>query len=198
MSFWVITANGKVLSRTTVQRVTNLELQLDETKDRCTEFTSAITERLGNNDLIVQNDDGEIMLPDDWDDPSFNIEFVKEFGRSIIDPMLREADQEFTPDVYDDTYLNMELALPRNGAEVQFGRVLKRLRDKDGIPIGTAHDNPILDTRMYEVEFQDGHKASLGANAIAENLFAQIDDEGNRHALFDEITDHRTDGKQVM
>ena len=38
---------------------------------------------------------------------------------------------------------------------------------------------------MYEVEFQDGHKASLAANAIAENLFAQI-------------MDHRTNGKQVL
>jgi hypothetical protein len=138
------------------------------------------------------------MLPDNWDDPSFNIEFVQEIGHSINDPMLREADQEFTPDVYDDTYLNMELALPRNGAEVHFGRVLKRLREKDGIPIGTAHDNPMLDTRMCEVEFQDGHKASFAANAIVENLFAQIDDNGNRHALFDKITDHQTDGKQVM
>ena len=92
----------------------------------------------------------------------------------------------------------MELALPRDGAEVQFGRVAKRLRDKDGLPIGTANDNPILDTRMYEVEFQDGHRASLAANAIAENLFAQIDDEGNRHVLFSEIVDHRTNGKQVM
>ncbi|KAI2491297.1 Reverse transcriptase (RNA-dependent DNA polymerase) [Fragilaria crotonensis] len=76
----------------------------------------------------------------------------------------------------------MELAL-REGAEVQFGRVVKRLRDKDGLPIGTANDNPILDTRMYKVEFQDGHKASMAANAIAENLFSQIDDEGNRHVL---------------
>ena len=142
------------------------------------------------------------MLPDNWDDPLFNIELVEEFGHSINDPMLREADQEFTPDDYDydydDTYLNMELALPRNGAEVQFGRCLKQLRGKDGIPIRTAHDNPILDTRMCEVEFQDGHKASLAANAIAENLFAQIIDKGNWHALFDEITDHQTGGKQVM
>ena len=37
---------------------------------------------------------------------------------------------------------------------------------------------------MYKVKFQDGHRASLAANAIAENLFAQIDDEGNRHILF--------------
>jgi hypothetical protein len=31
--------------------------------------------------------------------------------------MLPEADKQFTPDVYDDTYLNMELALPRSGAK---------------------------------------------------------------------------------
>ena len=77
------------------------------------------------------------------------------------------------------------------------GRVTKRLRDKDGLPIGTAHDNPILDTRVYEVEFPDGHKASFSANAIAENLFAQVDDEGNHHVLCDEVITHRTNGKEV-
>ena len=76
----------------------------------------------------------------------------------------------------------MELAsLSQSGGKVEFGRVTKRLREKDGLPIGTAHNDPILDTRVYEVEFPDGHKASLSANAIAENLFAQVDDEGNRH-----------------
>ena len=197
MSFWVLTSNGKVLSRTTVQRVTNLELQLDENKTKCDAFTVAITERLGGNDLIPIGDDGEVIIPGGWDDPDLVNDFIEEFGKTISDPSIREADQDFTPDSFDDTYLNMELALPRDGAEVQFGRVVKRLRDKDGIPIGTAHDNPILDTRIYEVEFQDGHKASMAANAIAENLFAQVDDEGNRHALFAEIIDHRTNGKQL-
>jgi Reverse transcriptase (RNA-dependent DNA polymerase) len=198
MSFWVISSTGKVLSRTTVQRVTNLELQLDETKAKCTEYTTALADRVGDPHHLAYDEDGQLEIPDDWSDPAFNKEFIEEFGRQINDPELKEADQEFTPDSYDDTYLNMELALPRNGAEVQFGKVVKRLRDKNGLPIGTAHDNPILDTRMYEVEFQDGHRASLAANAIAENLFAQIDDEGNRHVLFDEIIDHRTNGKQVM
>ena len=199
MSFWVLTSTGKVLSRTTVQRITNLETQLDENKARMSNFTSALAERVGGNDDIIQDADGNNILNiDDWDDPAYDPEFVQEFGRTINDPMIKEADQEFTPDSFDDTYLNMELALPREGGEVQFGRVVKRLRDKDGLPIGTANDNPILDSRMYEVEFQDGYKTSLAANAIAENLFAQIDDEGNRHVLFQEIIDHRTNGKQVL
>ena len=73
------------------------------------------------------------------------------------------------------------LALPRDGEGPEYARVTKGLRDKDGMPVGTANDNPILDTRVYEVEYADGHKAALAANAIAENMFAQIDDESNRH-----------------
>lgn len=33
----------------------------------------------------------------------------------------------------------------------------KCLRDKDELPIGKANTNPILDTRMYKVEYPDGH-----------------------------------------
>ena len=93
----------------------------------------------------------------------------------------------------------MELALLHAGeASPQLARVTKRMRDAEDCPIGTANDNPILDTRMYEVEFQDEETASLSANMIAENLFAQVDEEGNRMVLLDEIIDHRTNGKEVM
>ena len=37
----------------------------------------------------------------------------------------------------------------------------------------------------------------MAANALAQNLFAQVDAEGNCHVLFDEIIDHRTDGKEI-
>jgi hypothetical protein len=115
----------------------------------------------------------------------------------VNDPGISEADKDFTPDVFDDTYLNMELAIPRDSDGPEFVRVTKRLKDKDGLPIGRANNNPILNTRMYEVEYPGGHKASLVANAIAENMFAQVNDEGNQHVLFEEIINHRTDGTEV-
>jgi hypothetical protein len=123
--------------------------------------------------------------------------FNEEFEKVISNDGLLKADQTFTPDIFDDTYVNMELALPRRGGEVELGRVTKHLRDKDGLPIGTANDNPILDTRVYEVEFPDGHKTSLAANAIAENLFLQVDNEGNRHVMLDEIIGHRTNSREM-
>jgi hypothetical protein len=96
-----------------------------------------------------------------------------------------------------DTYLNMELAIPRDSYGPEFARVTKRLKDKDGLPNGRAHNNSILNTRMYKVEYPGGHKASLAANVIAENMFAQVNDEGNRHVLFEKIIDHQTDGTEV-
>ena len=112
------------------------------------------------------------------------------------DTDVPQAD-EHTPEVLEDTYVNMELALPRDGDGPQLARVTKRLSNARGIPIGTANDNPILDTRLFEVEYLDGYKASLSANTIAKNLFAQIDDDGNRFVLMDTIEDHRTNGKQL-
>ena len=64
---------------------------------------------------------------------------------------MLEADDDFTPDVFDDTYLNMELVIPRNGYEPDFAKVTKRLSDKDGLIICRNHNNPILDTIMYKV-----------------------------------------------
>ena len=74
---------------------------------------------------------------------------------------------------------------------------MKQLRDADGIPMGMAIENPILNSHMYKVEYQDGMKASLVANYIAENLFAQVDQEGNTHVLLDELIDYIVNGCEV-
>ena len=50
---------------------------------------------------------------------------------------------------------------------------------------------------MYEVEYQDGTKALVAANYIAENMFAQVDQEGNHDILLDEIIDYRVNGQEV-
>ena len=110
--------------------------------------------------------------PKDWADLFEEDEdFAEEFNKIFNDSIVAEADinndgeqsmyvdndenksiSEYTPEVLQDTYLNMELALPRDDEGPEFARVTKRLRDNEGIPIGTANDNPLLDSRIYEVE----------------------------------------------
>jgi hypothetical protein len=104
---------------------------------------------------------------------------------------------DFTPDTFD-SYLQMELALSQGpDDQPQYGKVSKRLKDKDGRPIGIANDNRLLDTRMYEVEFPSGQTEAFSANIIAENMFAQVDDEGHHNVLMKEIIDHCKNGRAV-
>ena len=60
-----------------------------------------------------------------------------------------------------------------------------------------ADDNPLLDTRLYEVEYLNGDKALLSANSIAQNMFAEVDEDVNRFVLLDSIIDTRCDGSEV-
>jgi hypothetical protein len=110
-----------------------------------------------------------------------------------------EADKmpQPTPDSFD-SYVNMELSLPRGQDDtMEFARVLKRKKDNDGNLIGIANDNPILDSRVYIVEWSDGRTEELMANIIVENLFAQVDDEEHRYVLLDDNIDHRSTGDYI-
>ena len=76
-------------------------------------------------------------------------------------PDVKEAGNGFTSNSY--RYVNMELTLDWGGDRPKFARVKKRLKDANERPIGIANDNPILDSHMYEVEYNDVHTASLEA-----------------------------------
>jgi hypothetical protein len=50
------------------------------------------------------------------------------------------------------------------------GRITGRKRDSKGNPIGTVSSHPVLDTRVYTVEFPDSDVGEYTANVIAENI----------------------------
>ena len=78
--------------------------------------------------------------------------------------------------------------LPR-GDEMAMGRVTKRARDSDSNPLGTAHENPILDTRQYIVQFNDVDEYELAVNVIATNIYAQCNPDGNHYVILDSLID---------
>ena len=60
-----------------------------------------------------------------------------------------------------------------------------------------ARPNKRKNTREYDIEFTDGSVEKYTANVIAENMFAQVDDEGNQYLLMNEITDHRKENTAI-
>ena len=89
-----------------------------------------------------------------------------------------------------DVYVGVTIKLPRAGRDA-IGRVKKRARDNDGNVVGRAHEKPILDTRQYIVEFEDGEEAELAANVIATSMYAQCDPDGHEYFMFDSLVDFR-------
>ena len=77
------------------------------------------------------------------------------------------------------------------------GHVVARSRDANGNVMGRSHTIPILDTRMYQVEFAGGEVTELTANVIAESMYAQCDSEGNEYLLIDVLVDYQKNNKAI-
>ena len=75
--------------------------------------------------------------------------------------------------------------------------MIKRARDTEGQLIGKRNDNPLLDTSVWLVEYENGDVERYHANIIAEHIYSQVDGDGYGRALLDEIIDHKTDGHAV-
>jgi hypothetical protein len=82
--------------------------------------------------------------------------------------------------------------------KVMSGKVKRWEREHDGSLNGTEHPNPILNTRMYEVEFPDGQVAEYSVNVIAENMYTQCNAEWNQYLLLDEIINWRRDDNTTV
>ncbi|KAI2501830.1 Reverse transcriptase (RNA-dependent DNA polymerase) [Fragilaria crotonensis] len=198
MSYWILPDSAIPISATTVQRLTNDERSTDEVKRQMSEYEDKVKTTFEARSSDIANTIRGVELSKIIDHENEDEGFYQEFTRVIDDAMLPHADDQVDNDdkfveVETDQYIGMELALPRgdDGAMVH-AKVIKRLKDNEGNPVGTVNANPLLDSRAYEVEFINGHVEELTANIIAENLIAQVDDEGHRQMMLEEILDHRT------
>jgi hypothetical protein len=77
------------------------------------------------------------------------------------------------------------------------GTVIAHKKDRNGNVVGKLHPNPVLDTRVMEVQFPADNVQEFAANVIAEHTYLQVDDEGCRFLIVDEIIDHRMEGLAV-
>ena len=134
-----------------------------------------------SHDLIQQ---GKLLSLDDEDE-----DFIASYNRVIDSKDVKHIDDLR---IGEDNFIGMELGIRRgDDARLDRGVVKRRALDDDGTPMGTHNPNILIDNSIYEVEFANGDVDLLAANVIAENLLAQIDEQGHRHLMLGEILDHR-------
>ena len=103
-----------MISRTTVQCVTSLEKDTDEVKGSVSEFDTEISRRFKEEDDLTYY--GSKPNPQDWSEYlEYDPDFQEEFDTIINDSNVPGVDANFTPDVFNDTYFNMELVIPIDG-----------------------------------------------------------------------------------
>ena len=79
-----------------------------------------------------------------------------------------------------DHYIGAEILLPR-GDEMARVHAMAFSHDVNGNIMGRAHTNPILDTRMYQVEFAGIEVKDLTSNIIHESMYAKHEADGNEY-----------------
>ena len=202
MSYWLITENGKIISKTSVEHVTQDDYLQVEIQAEINQFNRWIEESLDDANFVVDGE-GEfdsMYLKDIEDMDHLGICHANDLNT----PTATEYDDMHTDDRLDDDdedaidkYLNVELIMDVRSNDEQCGHVVKCSQGLDGEPIGRLHNNPLFDTWEYEVEFTDGCQEKYQVNIITENMFAQVDSEGNQYLLLKEITDHKHDNSAI-
>jgi Reverse transcriptase (RNA-dependent DNA polymerase) len=193
MSFNILMANGHITVRKSVWAISNAEKRGVQYQTELAAFDKAMTIRFGDTidpdpNLREDMQDMRIFEDDDDDEP------VEPFEMAMLRPEL----DDLGPHVHEayDHYLNAEIIKAR-GDELHLGTVIGRVRDQNGIPLGRYHENPLLDTREYQVRYADGAMEQLTANIINESIMSQVDAAGRHHVIFKDIVDHRSDKTAV-
>ena len=99
MSYWVLTANGTVVS--IITRVTILKAKTDENKARITALDKETQDRFNEKShVIVEGGKGK---PEDWSEHIFGRDqyFQEESSHVVSNEEVTEADDDFSPCVCD-------------------------------------------------------------------------------------------------
>jgi hypothetical protein len=190
--FWLLPKSCHPIINSTVWAVPIDDLKTEQHRQQRDEFDKVVQEKIGDG---VPKGEQEAFA---YDLPDYGDLFIEEGfdGVSYDEPEASAPDvDDFTNDAYDQ-YLLAEVLLPVGDERVR-GVVKRRAKDQNGNPIGIRNDNPLLDTRQYEVELPDGSVEVYTSNILAENLYSQVDEEGRTFRLIEEIVDHRSDGNAI-
>jgi hypothetical protein len=123
MCYYILVQNGEVVSRSSVQHRTIVEMMKDDIKSKMESYNNEVNGRLQDegfeywhkykNAFYIEDED-EAMEPEE--------------------PNEVEEAVEYTPGAYDE-YVRAQVMIPRPDGRIQ-GRITKRAKGEDGNPIG--------------------------------------------------------------
>ena len=189
---YVLTETGEFIARSSVIGIPTVDLTSIELQNQMKRFMEKVESKIGNYRQPEFNpDQPEQIYYSTFNDEKEDDDIISPYEGEVIDAKTTEIDDAYMESL--DNYIGVEVVVPGKNAEPVLAKVKRRKRDSMGNPVGKEHTNPILDSRVYDLEFPDGRIEEYAVNIIAENLFAQSDDNGWDSGILKEIVDHRKD-----
>ena len=186
MNAKILKANVKYAYRLNLRRMYN-QGKADPVHSRLRkEFDRSVTNKLGKKAKL-----DDFMDQEDMETPHHDLYDNEHEGG--VDPI---PDRDDLGDHNFDNDHDAQVLLPVV-EDQQTAKVKRRKLDKNGNRIGRSYSNPILYTRVYDVEFPEVTEKSFAANIIAQNIYSQCDANGNQYLLMDAITDHKRDQAEI-
>ena len=188
MSQWVLKANGKVVPRRSCRPLRVDEIHSTVEKKKREVFDALIERRWGT--AIKPPKDSSSFEDSKWEEYEDSDKSPRQIPdvEDTVDANGRLMCQQ---PAYD-RIINAEVLL-QHGEKVQTGRVIQRSIGAEGTVLGSYDDNPLLNSIIYDVEFDDGTIKEYSANVIAENMLSQVDSEGFSTTIMEAIIDHKKD-----
>ncbi len=201
MSGRVINSRAQRMHRTSIFPLTQEEQNSEEIKSMKKVWERVFAEKLKDRIKgLAENDKNipeEELFPHRVEYEPYSLEELgyKEgmgFEEPTSLPELKDAE-----DFDLNSYIAAKVSLPRDGHTFANARVVKRARDECGDLIGRSNPDPLMDTSVYEVRFDDGAVERYSANIIAENIYSQVDKDGTTVTYIKEIVGHKKDDEAV-
>lgn len=195
LTFAILTGQAEIVHRSSVLPLSIEEKRSEEIREIKRKFIASVENKLGDRAKgISKNESDEVFMRNDRTETTPHFEAYED-NDSIDEIELPHVSEESNPVEYD-KYVSAKVRIHRDEM-LQKGFVRGRKRDSNGNLIGHYHENPILDTALYEVEFEDGHVEAFHANQIAESIYSAVDQEGYTYQELKEIIDHKRDGTAI-
>ena len=173
--------DGRVVPRRSLRLLTIAKIHSPVEEMKQNVFDALIDRRMGTsiNPPPTMDETSENDLDNNWETTPMDELAKSPDHEDILDSTGRTLEQQLAFD----KIINAEVMI-QNGNEMAMGKVARQSLDADGRTTGTYHDNPFLNTVMYDVEFS--------------NVFTQVDLDGYSLSLMDSIIDHRKDPSQEI
>jgi hypothetical protein len=189
MARTIIKANYQVMYRTSMRSLTPEEIGSPVEKQARLDFDTRIEEKYGPT-----IDEADFKDYPDFAD--FATRYFEPYEYDKVPPSQMPVIEDIDDvDTYDQ-YVGSQFRVPICD-ESRSGKVMRHKHELDVNVKGRANANSMLDTRTYEIEFPDGCSDEYTTHIIAENMYAQCDEEGNQSNFMGSTVDHKTDGHPV-